>query len=122
MTAATAISIPATGLRPSFTGQVIDAVSGDHVEGGVGDVDDAGHPEDQGETDGQQGQHAAGDQTGNDDVHNTSEEFIVQKIKETPFFPSLHRLEREGVGLFQNGLSAIFSSRAESYRGPSLYR
>ena len=47
VTTTTAITIPMTGLNPSLTVRVIDAVGGDHVEGGVGDVDDAGHPEDQ---------------------------------------------------------------------------
>jgi len=53
VTATTAISIP-DGLD-ELDGQVINTVRGDHVKGGVGYVDDAGHPEDQGETDCQQG-------------------------------------------------------------------
>jgi hypothetical protein len=70
------------GIESEFSGQAEDAISGDHVEGGVGDVDDAGHPEDQRETDGQQGQHASGDETGNENIHNASEEFIDRRIRE----------------------------------------
>jgi hypothetical protein len=102
VTTTTAIIIPA--------GQAVDAIRGDHIEGGVGDVDDAGHPEDQRETDGQQGQHAAGDETGNEYIHNASEEFIDRQIRDNRSSrPSPSA--RGGMGLIQHEACVIFSSR-----------
>ena len=60
------------GIQTCSDGQRINAVGGDHIEGRVGDVDNAGHAEDEGKPDSQQGQHAARDQTGNEDIHNAS--------------------------------------------------
>jgi hypothetical protein len=51
-----------------FMSAVIDAISGQHVEGGMGNVNDTGHAEDQRKPDSQKGVHTPINQTAYDYV------------------------------------------------------
>ena len=59
----------ATGAgRPIILVPDVDEVGSGHVQGGVGDIDDARHAQNQGKANGQQGVNAALDQAVDDDV------------------------------------------------------
>jgi hypothetical protein len=49
-----------------------DTVSGHHIEGGVGNVYDAGYTEDKGKPNGEKGEYTPTDETAYDDVQNQS--------------------------------------------------
>jgi len=48
----------------------IDTVSSHHVEGGVGDVYDAGNTKDERKSNGEKGEYTPADETAHDDVEN----------------------------------------------------
>jgi hypothetical protein len=58
------------GVETHLVGDKKDTVSGHHIEGGVGDVYDAGYAEDQGKSNSKKGEYTPTDETANDDVEN----------------------------------------------------
>jgi hypothetical protein len=57
-------------MEPHLVGDDIDAVSSQHIEGGMGDVNDAGYTKDQGKPNGEKGEYTPTDETTDNDVDN----------------------------------------------------
>jgi hypothetical protein len=78
-------------MEAHLVGDDIDTVSSQHVEGGMGDVYDAGNTKDKGKPDGKKGEYTPTDEAANDDVdnetHMTPWDRIV-KISPRPSFPN----------------------------------